>query len=352
MNTPDFELDVEIGDTVSVSMGPLPYRQVRWPTWKVLESAPVEPPSSSATSNNGRSSPVDGDDRHKSPIEDFPHFTTMPANWFSLVQKYQQPMAITASEDRWRPPTMDSSPTCPNSDREVSDIIYPYLNISSFLFNLTWRQMQGVVSSSNWASMAKVLLDQHFESKQLDGVDFTAIENKIAMDIQSPWGGNGWQHNTIIIEVPTGKKPTAASCHMEANARAHSRRHDEVDPDRDPFPVYKIPIHDIRTCSLMQTMLETIQEGRNSMALHWYGHKEVWQPPYHDTPPEHVWGELYTSDVFLTAERDLINSHPNPVHPCVIAVFMIWSDSTHLTQFGQAKAWPIYAYFGNQSKCT
>ncbi|KAH9050787.1 hypothetical protein EDB87DRAFT_1827350 [Lactarius vividus] len=223
MNTPDFELDVEIGDTVSVSMGPLPYRRVRRPMWKVLESAPVEPPSSSAASNNGRSSPVDGDDRHKSPIEDFPHFTTMPANQFGLVQKYQQPMAITASEDRWRPPTVDSSPTCPTSDREVSDIIYPYPNISSFLFNLTWRWMQGVVSSSNRASMAKVLLDQRFESKQLDGVDFTAIENKIAMDIQSPWGGNGWRRNTIIIEVPTGKKPTAASHRMEANARACSR---------------------------------------------------------------------------------------------------------------------------------
>jgi hypothetical protein len=29
---------------------------------------------------------------------------------------------------------------------------------------------------------------------------------------------------------------------------------------------------------------------------------------------------------------------------------MIWSDATHLAQFGQGKAWPIYVYFGNQSK--
>ena len=28
------------------------------------------------------------------------------------------------------------------------------------------------------------------------------------------------------------------------------------------------------------------------------------------------------------------------------------NDCTHLAQFGQAKAWPIYAYFGNQSKYT
>jgi len=31
---------------------------------------------------------------------------------------------------------------------------------------------------------------------------------------------------------------------------------------------------------------------------------------------------------------------------------MIWSDSTHLTSFGTASLWPVYLYFGNQSKYT
>jgi hypothetical protein len=139
---------------------------------------------------------------------------------------------------------------------------------------------------------------------------------------------------------------------MAANACACRQRYDEVDPDAAPFLVHKVPIHDVCTQSLTQTMLEAIQDGSNSMTLHWYSYKEVWQPPYPDTPPEQVWGELYTSNVFLSAECDLINAHNDSLHPCVIAVFMIWSDSTHLTQFGQAKAWPIYAYFGNQSKYT
>ena len=29
---------------------------------------------------------------------------------------------------------------------------------------------------------------------------------------------------------------------------------------------------------------------------------------------------------------------------------MFWSDATHLAQFGNASAWPIYLFFGNQSK--
>ena len=31
---------------------------------------------------------------------------------------------------------------------------------------------------------------------------------------------------------------------------------------------------------------------------------------------------------------------------------MLWSDSTHLTSFGNASLWPIYLYLGNQSKYT
>jgi hypothetical protein len=29
---------------------------------------------------------------------------------------------------------------------------------------------------------------------------------------------------------------------------------------------------------------------------------------------------------------------------------MFWSDATHLTAFGNAKLWPCYMFFGNESK--
>jgi hypothetical protein len=266
-----------------------------------------------------------------------------PANQFGIIQEYQQPTALNVSLDQ---------ATSLTNNRELAQIIFPYPNISSFLYNVAWRRMRGVVSSSGRSSIAEVILDKRFDSLDIEGVNFTAIEKQLAMDIQSPWGGNGWRRDTIIIEVPTGKKPTAVSRRMAANARARSQRHDEVDPDGEPFPIHKIPVHDVRTRSLLRTMLETIQDSNNSSVLRWYGRKDVWQPPYPDAPPERVWGELYTSNAFLDAERDLINANNDSSHPCVIAAFMLWSDSTHLAQFGQAKAWPIYAYLGNQSKYT
>lgn len=210
--------------------------------------------------------------------------------------------------------------------------------------------MCGIMSSANRASILALFLDPRFKTADLKDTNFPQIEKQLKDDIQLPWGGNGWRRSNVVIEVPTGLKPTAASRRAEANAHARAQRHDEIDPDADPYPLHRLVIHDVRTRSLLQTMVETIQEDSTGKELHWHGYEETWQPPYPGFPPERVWGELYTSDAFLDAERDLNISQVNSPHPCSIVSYMIWSDSTHLAQFGQAKAWPIYAYIGNQSK--
>ncbi|KAF9032192.1 hypothetical protein BJ165DRAFT_1358012 [Panaeolus papilionaceus] len=71
---------------------------------------------------------------------------------------------------------------------------------------------------------------------------------------------------------------------------------------------------------------------------------------------ERLYGELYSSDAFL-AESDKVRykSPPDPNDPdCqrekVVAALMFSSDATHLTDFGNAKAWPIYLMLGNLSK--
>ncbi|KAF9038247.1 hypothetical protein BJ165DRAFT_1532122 [Panaeolus papilionaceus] len=69
-----------------------------------------------------------------------------------------------------------------------------------------------------------------------------------------------------------------------------------------------------------------------------------------------IFGEVYTSDAFL-AESDKVR-YKSPCDPddptCsrerVVAALMFSSDATHLTNFGNAKAWPIYLMLGNLSK--
>ncbi|PBK62344.1 hypothetical protein ARMSODRAFT_990468 [Armillaria solidipes] len=69
-----------------------------------------------------------------------------------------------------------------------------------------------------------------------------------------------------------------------------------------------------------------------------------------------IYSELYSSDTFLKAHDDVhfhgkINADDaGCTLEKVIAALIIFSDATHLAQFGNAKAWPIYLAFSNLSK--
>ena len=340
---------------------PLPEKRIRRPTWKLREGVqddlPEGPgvlnsPDVTAASDNRPMSPNSGPASPLTPPQLLIK-TRTTANRFALVREYQQlPSAIPDSLVSWESFVPGHTNPPPKNHRNISDIIHPYPNLSSFLFNYTWRRMGGVASASNRALMITILTDGRVNTCDLIDVNFPRIEKEIMEDIQSPWGGNGWRRTNVIIEVPTGKKPTVASRRAEMNARARMRRHDEVDPDADPFPRHKLTIHGVRTRSLLRTMVEAIQEDLPTTEIHWHGYEERWQPPFPGFPSERIWGDLYTSDAFLKAERDLLSSQVDPNRPHVIISYMFWSDSTHLAQFGQAKAWPIYAYIGNQTKYT
>jgi hypothetical protein len=79
---------------------------------------------------------------------------------------------------------------------------------------------------------------------------------------------------------------------------------------------------------------------------------------FHRSPSgkeERVFSEVYNSDIFLK-EHDDVQRAPLPPDQLdcklekVVAALMVWSDSTHLANFGTAKLWPIYFLFGNASK--
>jgi hypothetical protein len=71
-----------------------------------------------------------------------------------------------------------------------------------------------------------------------------------------------------------------------------------------------------------------------------------------DSATIHLHGELYTSPPFISAHRELQNmvGEPNCNLPRVVVGLMFWSDATFLTTYGNAKLWPLYMAFGNDSK--
>jgi hypothetical protein len=64
--------------------------------------------------------------------------------------------------------------------------------------------------------------------------------------------------------------------------------------------------------------------------------------------------EIYNSEAMLEedtkiqTQRHLSDDPPDVEH--AVAPILLWSDSTHLTNFGTASLWPIYLFFGSFSQ--
>ncbi|KAG2051670.1 hypothetical protein BDR06DRAFT_983445 [Suillus hirtellus] len=86
-------------------------------------------------------------------------------------------------------------------------------------------------------------------------------------------------------------------------------------------------------------------------AFHLSPFKCLWKDPL-DGHKERIFDELYMSDSWLDAQDELqkLPKESGCSLERVIAGLMFFSDATHLANFGTAKAWPLYMYFGNLTK--
>ncbi|KAJ4488967.1 hypothetical protein C8J55DRAFT_558004 [Lentinula edodes] len=163
------------------------------------------------------------------------------------------------------------------------------------------------------------------EAKKLDAYQSQTIstpsQSKFPFENHS-----GWTRSSVNISLPC------------AGAR---------NPE-DKAPKFKVDgvIH--------QDLLSVRQEaytGDGAAEFHLRGFKQMWNREGH-AQPIRIYGEVYTSDAYLTMEKEVLVS---PLEPgCdlerVIVPIMAYSDSTHLPSFGSASLWPGYLWFGSQSK--
>jgi hypothetical protein len=136
---------------------------------------------------------------------------------------------------------------------------------------------------------------------------------------ESPVGGQGWSEATIEIRVPTGAK----------------------DGGERGLP-YHVPGLHVRS---LKAIISSAFAQQQALQYHYMPFKRFCHG-------QRVFDELYTSDSWIL-ENERLQKQPNEPDCTlekVIAALMFWSDSTHLANFGTAKAWPLYLYFGNLSK--
>jgi hypothetical protein len=195
-----------------------------------------------------------------------------------------------------------------------------------------YRLMMWMNSGSHRKSEAEVLRlvkdmiqADDFNARDLDG--FSVRRSLRALDDS---GGNetaafpdDWLKTDVTLNIPT--KSTD-----------------------DPFKFFSITgFHYRPLVGVIRSAFTDIQAN----AFHLLPFKRLWKDPL-DDHQERVFDELYTSDSWLQAQDDLQRQPREPSCSLerVIAALMFFSDATHLANFGTAKAWPLYLYFGNLTK--
>ena len=210
----------------------------------------------------------------------------------------------------------------------------------------TYRLMDWFTNSSVTKSMTElqslvhnVLLAPDFKIEDLAGfraakenarLDNFKFKKDIATspDNKNEFFDDTWIKGTVYIPLPC----------------------DGVRQSEKEAPLYPVTCYYRNITSVIKAALRELK----SKGLHTFPFKAYWHPSEGE-PPERLYSESYTANSW-NDEYDKINKSredgPNHDLESFIIALMIWSDSTHLAQFGTASLWPIYLYIGNQSKYT
>lgn len=99
-------------------------------------------------------------------------------------------------------------------------------------------------------------------------------------------------------------------------------------------------------------IIKSVFEDDISSTFHMTPFEQFWETT--DKRILKVYSEAYSSPVILDAYKEItaLPRAPGDNYERVVASLMLWSDATQLANFGDASLWPIYLFFGNQSKYT
>ncbi|KAH7918336.1 hypothetical protein BV22DRAFT_1134671 [Leucogyrophana mollusca] len=220
-----------------------------------------------------------------------------------------------------------------NSDSKGS--FGPYPNQSSFrLGEWYWNGPSAQKSQASFKELLDIIHDPDFHSEDTKDINWRKLDQQLADgDSADGWvdsDGANWERTPITLSVPFPKK------------------------SRDPG-VRDFLFGDFYHRSITSIIREKISNHHDCQRFHFEPYSLHWQR--HDRTgavqdPIQVHGELYTSPAFIDAHKEVqdLPGEPGCNMPRVVVALQFWSDSTHLTSFGNAKLWPLYLWFGNESK--
>lgn len=256
-------------------------------------------------------------------------------NRFGLFREYPHrpsydPDSAVSIDDlsNYPPPPVPSTPPMSNPYLAPPPP-FPFQNMSTYLL------MEWMITGNNQKSGGEVdrlvndvLLADEFRAEELVGFNARhankELDDSEKIGAGKPYTGDGWHEVDVDIVIPLGAKSTMGLGQS-----------------------FSVPgLHYRSLISVMKSALTDV----TALRFHFSPFKRLWNTP--DGKEERCFDEAYTSDAWIKAHNDLQKqrNEPNCKFEKVILGLMFWSDSTHLANFGTAKVWPLYLYFGNLSK--
>ncbi|KAI0363520.1 hypothetical protein BV20DRAFT_958127 [Pilatotrama ljubarskyi] len=193
-----------------------------------------------------------------------------------------------------------------------------------------------------------VILAPDFKPADLRG--FRAKTEMKRMDDHTNGSGafpaeDGWRKGTVKIPLPKTKV-----------------KHDS-EADVPTFTVDNIFFRPL-LASLKAAYEDTIAGRYNFIPFRMYAEPRPLRsspPALHSSPsarsPERLYSESYNSDAFIQLDEDIQEKARSDREPgdapdleYAVAPIALYSDSTHLTNFGTASLWPIYFWISSLSK--
>jgi hypothetical protein len=218
----------------------------------------------------------------------------------------------------------------PTEPRDNS--FHPYPNRSSFELGHWYWNGSVQKSHQSFRELIDIVGRPDFDSDDVRSTQWDKINSRLGASTQDEEGDEwededaGWNKTQVTITVPFSRTTAQPGARPYVAAELYHR-------------------------SLVSVIREKLSNAQDDELFHYEPYELRWSAP-HLQHEVNIQGELYTSPAFMDAHRKLQESpgEPGCELPRVVVALMFWSDATHLTSFGNTKLWPVYMYFGNETK--
>ncbi|KAF5323658.1 hypothetical protein D9758_017135 [Tetrapyrgos nigripes] len=180
----------------------------------------------------------------------------------------------------------------------------------------------------------KIILSPEFKQDHFAGFDAhregRTLDEEIRRRQELPFKArDGWINSSVHIKVAKPGKPSS----------------DTDDPTEESAST--VEIQNVWHRDINEVVKAAFQE-KSSLDFHMKPFKYMWKPSPQE-PEQRVYGEVFWSDRMIEFDHTLPTIEGCALEKVAVGV-QLWSDGTHLTQFGTHKLTPIYLYIGNLSK--